>query len=358
MKITILYTYRNRDIGRIRRSLDSLKQQLLQNFEVIFIDYGSKREVADEVKTVIAQYSFATYEYLYTELQPWNKSKAINYVLRNLNSEHCFIADVDMIFHPQFTSVLQQKISPNKASYFKVGYLSEEESKKELLFEEYKIKFYSNEEATGMTFFPTDVLKNRGGYDEFFHFWGSEDTDIHNRLKKAGCEVEYYKDKIFLLHQWHKNYRNRETKKLNTELQLKGIVEINNLHLLKNSENKEQIETSNEWGKVLSKEDFDELESIKTKVLSNEKDVIDYFLYQELPFLHQEIIGVRIKEGPFRNSFKYKIKRLLGKKVPQFYSLKEINDKLLLHIVSFYHQFPYSYKVSDDLKNIEFKIKK
>jgi hypothetical protein len=141
-------------------------------------------------------------------------------------------------------------------------------------------------------------------------------------------------------------------------LQLKGIVEINNLHLLKNSENKEQIETSNEWGKVLSKEDFDELESIKTKVLSNEKDVIDYFLYQELPFLHQEIIGVRIKEGSFRNSFKYKIKRLLGKKVPQFYSLKEINDKLLLHIVSFYHQFPYSYKVSDDLKNIEFKIKK
>ena len=49
---------------------------------------------------------------------------------------------------------------------------------------------------------------------------------------------------------------------------------------------------------------------------------------------------------------------LLGKKVPKFYSLKEINDALLIHLVSFFHQYPYTYKVSDDLKNIEFKIKK
>jgi glycosyltransferase involved in cell wall biosynthesis len=358
MKITILYTYRNRELNRIIRSLDSLKQQFLQNFDVIFIDYGSKKELAIEVKTVVEQYGFASYEYLYTELQPWNKSKAINYVIRNLNSGYCFIADVDIIFHSQFTSILQQKISPNKATYFQIGYLSEEESKKELLFEEYDIKFYSNEEATGMTLFPIDVLKNSGGYDEFFHFWGSEDTDIHNRLKKLGYEIEYYKDKIFLLHQWHKNYRSRETKKLNTELQLKGIVEINSLHLLNNSNRKKRNETSNEWGRLLSKEEFNELESIKAKVLSNEKNVINYFLYQELPFLNQEIVAVSIKENPFKNSFKYKIKILLGKKVPQFYSLKEINDKLLLHIVSFYHQFPYTYKISKDLQKIEFKIKK
>lgn len=358
MKITILYTYRNRELSRIIRSLDSLKQQLLQNFEVIFIDYGSKKELAIEVKTVIAQYGFATYEYLYTESQPWNKSKAINYVIRNLNSEYCFIADIDIIFHPEFTSILQEKISPNKATYFRVGYLSEEESKKELFFDKYNIKFYSNEEATGMTLFPVDVLKNIRGYDEFFHFWGSEDTDVHNRLKKLGFEVEYYKDKIVLLHQWHRNYRNRETKKLNKELQLKGIVEINSIYLLKNSERKERNNTSNEWGRVLSKEEFYELESIKTKDLSNEKDLIDYFLYQELPFLNQEIIAFNIKKNPFQNSFKYKLKILLGKKVPQFYNLKEINDKLLLHIISFYHQFPYTYKISKDLQNIEFKIKK
>lgn len=358
MKITILYTYRNRELSRIIRSLDSLKQQLLQNFEVIFIDYGSKKELAIEVKAVIAQYDFATYEYLYTELQPWNKSKALNYAIRNLNSEYCFIADVDIIFHPQFTSILQKKLNPNKATYFQVGYLSEEESKKELFFEQYNIKFYSNEEATGMTLFPVDVLKTNRGYDAFFHFWGSEDTDIHNRLKKLGFEVEYYKDKIVLLHQWHKNYRNRETKKLNTELQLTGIVEINSVHLLKNSERKERNDTLNEWGRVLSKEEFYELESIETKVLSNEKDIIDYFLYQELPFINKGIIAVNIKENPFQNSFKYKLKKLLGKKVPQYYNLKEINDKLLLHIISFYHQFPYTYKISQDLQNIEFKIKK
>jgi glycosyltransferase involved in cell wall biosynthesis len=358
MKMSILYAYRNREIGRIKRSLDSLKQQLQQNFEVIFIDYGSNNELATEVKSLIGHYDFATYEYLYTELQPWNKSKALNYVIRNLNSEYCFIADVDMIFHPEFTSVLQQKIRPNKVTYFQVGYLSEEESKKELLFEQYYINFYSNEEATGMTLFPVDILKNSGGYDEFFHFWGSEDTEVHNHLKKLGFEVAYYNDKIVLLHQWHKNYRSRETKKLNTELQLTGVVEINNVYLLKNSQRKNRNATSKEWGKISSKEDFNELESIGTRVLSTEKDIINYFLYQELPFTNQETIAVTIKENSFKNSLKYKIKKLLGKKVPQFFSLKEINDSLLLHIISFYHQFPYSYKVSDDLKSIEFKIKK
>lgn len=34
-----------------------------------------------------------------------------------------------------------------------------------------------------------------------------------------------------MLHQWHKNYRGRETKELNLELQLSKIVEINNRHL-------------------------------------------------------------------------------------------------------------------------------
>lgn len=358
MKITILYTYRNRELSRIKRSLDSLKLQLLQNFEVMFIDYGSKSELASEVKSLIGHYDFATYEYLYTELQPWNKSKALNYAIRNLNSEYFFTADIDMIFHPEFTSILQKKCCPDKVTYFQVGYLSEEESKKELLFEHYNIKFCSNEEATGMTLFPVDVIKNINGYDEFFHFWGSEDTDIHNRLKKKGFEVEYYNDKIVLLHQWHKNYRNRETKELNTELQLTGIIEINSVHLLKKAERKERNDTSNEWGRVLSKEEFYDLESTKAKVLFNEKTLIDYFLYQELPFLIQEIIAVNIKESPFQNSFKYKIKRFLGKKVPKFYSLKEINDALLIHLVSFYHQYPYIYKVSDDLKNIEFKIKK
>lgn len=358
MKITILYAYRNRELDRIKRSLDSLKLQLLQNFEVLFIDYGSKKQMAYEVKSLIGNYDFATYEYLYTELQPWNKSKALNYAIKNLNSEYFFTADIDIIFHPEFTSILQKKCCPDKATYFQVGYLSKEESKKELFFERYTIKFYSNEEATGMTLFPVDVIKKSRGYDEFFHFWGSEDTEIHNRLKKEGFEVEYYNHKIVLLHQWHKNYRNRETKGLNTELQLTGIVEINSVHLLKKYERKERNETSNEWGRVLSKEELQELESIKTKVLSNEKKVIDYFLYQELPFFNHEIIAFNIKENPFKNSFKYKLKIFLGKKVPQFYNLKEINDKLLLHIISFYHQFPYTYKISQDLQNIEFKIKK
>ena len=118
MRITILYAYRNREISRVKRSLDSLASQTKQNFNVIFVDYGSKKETASEIKELVKHFSFCNYHYLFSELQPWNKSKAFNYVLKNLDSEYCFTADVDMIFHPEFTTVLEKKCNPDKATYF------------------------------------------------------------------------------------------------------------------------------------------------------------------------------------------------------------------------------------------------
>ncbi|WP_163400279.1 glycosyltransferase family 2 protein [Flavobacterium fluviatile] len=358
--ITILYAYRNREINRVKRSLDSLACQTKQNFNVIFVDYGSKKEMASEIKELVKHYSFCKYHYLFTAFQPWNKSKAFNYILKNLDSEYCFTADVDMIFHPEFTLVLEEKCSPDKATYFQVGYMADEENKKESVnYDDYNIKFLSTEEATGMTLFPVQLLKNIHGFDEFFHFWGAEDTEIHNRIKKAGCELEFYNQKVLMLHQWHKNYRNRETVNLNTELQISRIVELNHRHLVHNSENEINNVNSEKWGEMISDSEFNELENWGTDlILNNKVEVIEHFLFVELPQFQQGILSVCFVEDDFNKSLKYKVKKRLGKKVPKYYSLKEINDKLLLHIISFYHQFPYTYKVSNDLKSISFKIKK
>ena len=93
-------------------------------------------------------------------------------------------------------------------------------------------------------------------------------------------------------------------------------------------------------------------------VINNTKEKVTHFLFVELPQFQNGILSVHFVEDSFQNSLKYKIKKTVGKKVPNYYSLKEINDMLLLHIISFYHQLPYTFKISADLKSISFKIKK
>ncbi|MEP7095326.1 MAG: galactosyltransferase-related protein, partial [Flavobacterium sp.] len=271
----------------------------------------------------------------------------------------CFTADADMIFHPKFTDILEKLAEPNKATYFQVGFLNEEESLKDVPFENYKTNFLTNNEATGMTLFPVEKLKLINGFDEFFHFWGAEDTDVHNRLKNLGCEIVYYDTELLLLHQWHTNYRSRETQKLSNELQLSGIVELNHKHLVYNLNNKTTKVNSENWGIVLDNSEFNELSSVNPKILSTEKSKIDHFLYYELPNSKEKTIAIQIKkDGIDQIGVKTILKKLLGRKVTKHYTLKEINDLLLMHIVSFYHKHPYSYKISEDLKSITFKIKK
>jgi glycosyltransferase involved in cell wall biosynthesis len=357
--ITILYPFRNRELSRIKCSLDSLSIQKQQNFKVIFVDYGSKPEVAVEVEKLVGQYSFVSYHYLYTEHQPWNKAKALNFAIKIVDTEYCFIADVDIIFHNEFIDRIIRTCDPNKAIYFQVGYLSKDESKKDLLFENFTINYLSTHEATGMTLFSVNRLKEISGYDEFFHFWGSEDTDVHNRLANAGCETVYYHNEILLLHQWHESYHSNEKIELTVDLQLSNVILINSQHLFNNKRHNRTIVNGKGWGMSLTKSDYDTLESSGAPiVVLNKIEEIDDFLFSEIVNSKGQILSMQFKEDPFQKSLKYKVKKILGLKVPMYYTLKEINDKVLLHLISFYRDYPYSYVVSDDLKSLQLKLKK
>ena len=84
--ITIIYPYRNREAERVKRSLNSLAQQINKEFKVVFVDYGSKKDIAVKIKDLVEKYAFCSYYYLHTELQPWNKSKALNYGISMVHS--------------------------------------------------------------------------------------------------------------------------------------------------------------------------------------------------------------------------------------------------------------------------------
>ncbi len=359
MMITILYIYKNKDAFRVKRSLESLRQQTDQRFQVLFVDYGSTSSFKDEIIPVINTFDFVKYHYSYHCAQAWSRAKAINIGLRLIETPFVFVADIDMIFRNDFVAKLHQLKDHNKSIYFKVGFLNQKESTEIKDFNQYTIQHVSSEGAKGLSLFPLKALNEIQGFDEFLHFWGAEDEDIHQRLQNHGLSEVFYNDEILMLHQWHLTYRNAENNQLTQELRVLNITRINSNHLKYNSQQHKTVVNTTTWGTSITKEEYVELHQAPISItLTNKKEVIDHFIFHQLNEFHNGILAVTIVEDAQNGSLKSLLKRSLNKTVPQFYSLKEVNDTLLLHIVSFYRNNNYIYNVSKDLKSIEFKIKK
>lgn len=127
-EITIIYANRDRDLERIRLTLDSLSKQTDQNFKVIFVDYGSKYELLVELKELFKNYTFVQLFALEVPQLLWNKSKALNYGILKASTPFIFIADVDLLFHPLTTKKLEDFSGQNSFGLFSLNYLSKEES--------------------------------------------------------------------------------------------------------------------------------------------------------------------------------------------------------------------------------------
>lgn len=210
--ITIVLTNRNRDIQIVKNCLESLQSQTDIDFEWFLVDYGSDKDYLKDLELVIQDFSRIKFISCPTQGQLWNKSRAINIVLNQCKSPFFFVGDIDMIFHSEFIQKLKKIASLDRATYFQVGFLSQKESQKNNSFEDFEIAFKSNDDATGMTLYPTEILKSINGYDEFYHGWGAEDTDVHVRLKNKGFEVVFFNEEILMKHQWHpKKYRSKES---------------------------------------------------------------------------------------------------------------------------------------------------
>ena len=350
--ISIIYPYRDRDLKRIERSFKSLKNQNCQDFEIYFVDYGSEPEFAAKVKKLCDDFAEVKYRYHATRFQPWNKARALNSVIKKLETEFCFVADVDMIFHPDFVKTAIGLQKPKQSVYFQVSFLQANDDPDKIIHQDFSRFRKSDPEATGLTMFPVEILKNIRGFDEFYHFWGAEDTDIHIRLKNAGYQVNFYNEKILMIHQWHKSYRKTEKKALSPKYQLSGIVQMNHQYLQQAIKTEKKVANPFHWGEIQSNEDYELLEQEPVhQTIYNRKSAIEAFVYGSLPGISNRIIKIKFKQEAFQKSIKYQIKKVAGKKIPQYYTLKEINDLLLWHLISIYRDHPYSYKI--DTKNGE-----
>lgn len=356
--ISIIYAHRNRDAKRIRLSLESLVKQNLQNFEVIFIDFGSEDSIVNELEMLSRDFSFVSFYHLPVAKVLWNKSKALNYGINKASGEYIFIADIDLIFHPNACQLLKEIADSKKYFLFKLGYLGRHECinlQGEYNFNDLKPSKYG--EVNGMILTSRESLIAINGLDEFFHFYGAEDEDLFSRLETAGYH-RMYRDESYFYHQWHQSFPGSEDKLLTGNPRMKNIMRINQRHFKFNQDLRTVRPLKQaEMGQFINEEISLRLKSPTLNFhIPNIQAYVEHFLREELPYHKGQIIKVIFSEDSYSTSVKHFIKKRLGKQTQAYISMKEVNDMVLKEILYNYRDHNYWYKVENDLKNIDFRL--
>jgi glycosyltransferase involved in cell wall biosynthesis len=356
-KITIVYANRDRSPDRIKLSFESLRLQTQKNFKVILVDYGSKSSIQDDLYKLCDIYSFVEYHPLEVSQLLWNKSKALNYGILQSSTPFIFIADVDLIFHPKAIERLNSLGSNESYKLFPLAYLSKKDSLKlteNSLFinlEPERIGF-----VNGMILASKNAFLEVNGFDEFFHFYGAEDVDLFDRIERAGYKRMFHDEKLFF-HNWHQSFSGSEDKLLTTIPRVKNIMRINQRHYLLNKENR-LIKPARQavMGKIIDPDRVKKLDNPDhTYEIPNITAYVEHFLEEDVKSL-SGVVYARFTVDPYYHSFKYQIKKLIGRQTQAYMSIKEVNDMVLKKILFLYRDANYSFQVSDDLKKLDFRI--
>ncbi|WP_418510303.1 glycosyltransferase family 2 protein [Corallibacter sp.] len=357
VKITIIYTYRNRDAKRVRYSLLSLQQQCVQNFKVLFIDYGSEVQEAKAVQVMVEGFRFASYHYVAHEGLLWNKSKALNYGIKHAETSYIITSDIDVLFAPQFVKTVATQINPGSFSLFQIGYLSKKETKRQLTNLDFDtISTTHIGDTFGIALFPKKALETVRGLDEFFHFYGSEDEDLNQRVQMAGYKLKRCNE-LMLYHQWHMRYPKKQDNVLHIHPRLTNVVRLNQRHFLWHKAHCKVQTNPKSWGNCYSKADLKSLERPDIIIqLDNILAHVEHCFGVVLAHHSNSIVQIIVSEAPYYKSLKYKLKQALGKQTQSYMTMKAVNDLILKEILYRYRDMNYAYKVTENLKHIYFTI--
>lgn len=340
--ITLVLTYRNRDLRIAENCLNSLAQQSEKDFRVILVDYGSDPLFAMGIVNTVSKYDFVTLISCPTHEQLWSKCRSINIALRQTTTPYFLVGDIDLMFHPDFIKISLEHAAENVV-YFQYGFLSEKESLQQKDFEAYKVDFLGSKEVTGTTLFPTNKLSEVHGYDEFYHGWGAEDTDIHIRLRNLGLKVDFYNKSVLVKHQWHpKEYRSKTSDKpFHSHLE-----RVNNRYmLLTRSSCRTRVNLDGEWGYMPDNTVYNRLNNKADEQLMLEPINFEVSaLFAQLKNYKGEIVSVTIIAADRKKKIIQNIKKVLKKKYLTMLPMETVNNLLLEEIIKNYRNIPYAYK--------------
>lgn len=204
-RFTFLIAYKNRDIRRVQNCLNSIIEQTIQNFEVIFVDYGSEENVRAEIEPLMKNYSFC--HYIYTEARGllWNKPNALNIGLKYAQGEYIIIADIDLIFCEDYLDSISKRIDKSTFLTHRCYYLPENYPLADLQIE----PLSSHKENIPVNFIgllavDREAALKVNGFDNFYQIWGAEDEDFIARLEESGLKRRIVDvTEIPIYHQWH-----------------------------------------------------------------------------------------------------------------------------------------------------------
>lgn len=200
-RFSLIICFRNREIDRINNSLKSLVQQTLLDFEVVFVDYGSEKEVAEQAKRLVDTFPFTKYIYSDTRGWFWNRAHALNTGIKVSTGNIIIISDIDLIFPPDYLENLN-KLSFNSTFYtFSCYYLPQNANCSNITNKDLEKSVVNYVGLCASS--KSDLVKN-SCFDEYYMDWGGEDDDLYVRLTNSGCKKEHMKVDIFpVFHQWH-----------------------------------------------------------------------------------------------------------------------------------------------------------
>lgn len=338
--LTIVIPNRNRDLSTVRRSIASIVSQLDDVSRLVVVDYGSEPSYQIALSNLLKTFDNVVLFLCATQGQLWNKSRCINMVLKSCTTSHFMVSDMDMIWHPNFSQEVTSLLKQEKTIYFHVGFMPEGESEKNKSFNEIVIKGVSGVEATGITIFPTEHVKSIGGFDEFYHGWGGEDTDVHLRLQRAGFDVEFIKDSMYFKHQWHsKEYRNIKSKYPFAE-----TLELINGQYLNRVKKGIAVKANHLRDVGVVPEPYDlNMPEVSINVYATRDQVLSALYYMDNYKEYRVFLKVCLH--PERKDIVKKMKRKLRNKTINFISILEVNNIVLKWIVFKARNSYYDYKL-------------
>jgi glycosyltransferase involved in cell wall biosynthesis len=199
---SIIVGFRNREVERIKLALDSLASQSLDNFELIFVDYGSEPEVAKQARRVVEAYPFAKYCYNQTQGWYWNRSHALNTGIRKASGEVLIVYDIDLIVGNDFLEKAWRLDFSRNFYTFSCFYLPEHFSVKTKNLTTDGIHYEQN--YVGLCAVARHTVNAIHGFDEYFMVWGGEDDDFYKRLQRTGLQRRQMSAGEYqVFHQWH-----------------------------------------------------------------------------------------------------------------------------------------------------------
>ncbi|MBD3253180.1 glycosyltransferase [Candidatus Pacearchaeota archaeon] len=251
--VSCIVVWKDIGIERLKKCLISLKNQDYPFFEVILVDYGSKKENFVKLKNFLKKNKIS---YIRVKnVKFWNRSHALNIGIKRSRSKYILVSDIDMIFEKNYISECVREMKKNiyQILYTDMIDCSKGVIKKntDVLKEYPKIKekcnrlsdFYNNLEyrfGISICFSLSYFFKIIRGYDENYKLYAAEDDDIIKRFELMNLDIKNIKNKTSHIHQWHPKLQGvKKMKSLNSS------IKKNRIYL---KQNNSVIRNSNRWG--------------------------------------------------------------------------------------------------------------